>query len=149
GLGNLLSSNADRCCPKVTIDGLLATVGVADGAEGPEVSHVTVTPTYNERRTFRVVPVADGLDFLAPGDPLAAELRRSWERTIGHVFRLDAMALGVAPDRTPRASAERSRQPVLIVRSGVDASRSWRRRPMRWCPENCSSASASPMRIRR
>lgn len=103
GLGNLLSSNADRCCPKVTIDGLLATVGVADGPEGPEVSHVTVTPTYNERRTFRVVPVADGLDFLAPGDPLAAELRRSWERTIGHVFRLDAMALGVAPDRTPRA----------------------------------------------
>lgn len=101
GLGNLLSANSTPCCRQQTADGLLVTVELADGADGVAVADVSFAPTYNERRTFRVIPAADGVDFLEPGDALAAELRRSWDRTVGEVLAIDGAALGVEPDRSP------------------------------------------------
>lgn len=99
GMGNLLSSNSTGCCPKDTIDGLVVTVGIGDlGARGAGagVTSVAVTPTWNERRTFRVLPTAATVaDGTAPD--LVADLRASYARTMSAVLALGGAEVGVVP----------------------------------------------------
>lgn len=98
GLGNFLSSNAPRCCPTETTDGVVVTVTVGDTPAGVAVTDLAFTPTWNERQTYRVLPAAATLaDGSAP--ELADQLRASFERTAGYVLSLGAGDLGVAPDR--------------------------------------------------
>jgi hypothetical protein len=102
GLGNMLSNNATSCCPVTTADGLLVTAEFSGTpGHGAEVSGVRVTPTWNERTTFRVLPAAATL--AAPDVPpeLAADLRASFERTIDTVLSEGGADLGVAPDLEP------------------------------------------------
>jgi poly-gamma-glutamate synthesis protein (capsule biosynthesis protein) len=105
GMGNLLSNNSPPgCCRADATDGMLVTVEIGDaGARGSGVGvrGLRFTPTWNERDTFRVLPVAATLT--EPGLPadLAADLRASFTRTTEHVLALGAADLGVTPDRTP------------------------------------------------
>ena len=78
-----------------------ASVTIADHDGQPAVERVAVTPTYNEKGTFRILPVADALAVPGITPKLASELRRSWDRTMGYVLGLDGQALGVVADRTP------------------------------------------------
>jgi poly-gamma-glutamate synthesis protein (capsule biosynthesis protein) len=102
GMGNLLSNNTPQCCRAEATDGVLVTVEIGDragGARDPGVTAVRFTPTWNERSSFRVLPVAATL--ADPGLPadLAADLRASFARTSEHLLSLGGAALGVAPDR--------------------------------------------------
>ena len=107
GMGNLLSNNRPPgCCLADATDGVLVTVDIADhagagGSVGVGVERVRFTPTWNERSTFRVLPVAATLaDPALPAD-LAADLRVSYARTTEHVLAHDGAALG----RHPRPGA--------------------------------------------
>ena len=98
GMGNLLSNNSPGCCTTEATDGLVVTVRVGDRPDrtGVEVQGVTVTPTWNERDGYRVLPAAEALAAGVADPRLAAALRSSFERTMGHVTALDP-ALPVAP----------------------------------------------------
>jgi Bacterial capsule synthesis protein PGA_cap len=96
GMGNLLSNNSPRCCTTEATDGVIVTVGIGDSASGGPVgvTHVSFTPTWNERARYRVLPAEDTL--VAGTEPaLAADLRASLDRTTGHVLRLGGTELGV------------------------------------------------------
>jgi len=100
GMGNQLSNNTSRCCPAETADGVIVTATIGDTPSGVAVTAVAFTPTWNERSTFRVLPVAATLA-AGSDQPLAAELRASYERTAGYILGLGAVELGVEPDRVP------------------------------------------------
>src|SRR4029453_13200053 len=59
GLGNLLSDNSPRCCTTEATDGVVgdATTGHTAPGGPVQVTGLTFTPTWNERDTFRVLPV--------------------------------------------------------------------------------------------
>jgi poly-gamma-glutamate capsule biosynthesis protein CapA/YwtB (metallophosphatase superfamily) len=97
GMGNQLSNNATRCCPGETADGVIVTVTIGDTAGGVAVTDIAFTPTWNERSTFRVLPAAATV--VAGAEPaLEADLRASYQRTVGYILGLGASDLGVAPD---------------------------------------------------
>lgn len=89
GLGNMLSNNSPSCCTTAATDGLLVSATFADRPDGSGVAltDLAYTPIWNERSGYRVLPaaeaVADGVD-----PALAASLRASYERTVGHVLAL-------------------------------------------------------------
>ncbi len=101
GMGNMLSSNAPRCCIDEATDGMVVTVTMGDVGQRGDVGikGVTFTPTWNERQTYRVLPVAETLAAGVADQALAADLRASYERTVGHVLSLGGPDLGVTPDR--------------------------------------------------
>jgi len=106
GMGNMLSNNTPRCCPDEATDGVIVTVTIGDGvAAGASVgvTGISFTPTWNERTTFRVLPIASTLTTGAPSAPLAADRRGSYDRTVANVLALSADALGVQPDEQPPA----------------------------------------------
>jgi poly-gamma-glutamate capsule biosynthesis protein CapA/YwtB (metallophosphatase superfamily) len=97
GMGNQLSNNATPCCPAETADGVVVSVTIGDTAAGVAVTDIAFTPTWNERSTFRVLPAAATV--VAGTDPaLDADLRGSYQRTVGHILSLGAADQGVAPD---------------------------------------------------
>lgn len=99
GLGNFLSNNTPGyCCEDTTTDGAVVTVTIGDVATGVGVTDIAVTPIWNERNGFRVLPAAATIAAGAAGD-LDAALRASFERTVGHLLSLGAGDLGVAPDQ--------------------------------------------------
>jgi poly-gamma-glutamate synthesis protein (capsule biosynthesis protein) len=113
GMGNMLSNNATRCCPRVTADGVLVTVRIADGigpGGAPGVAGIAFTPTWNDRRSFEVLPVVQTLRAGASGT-LASELLGSFERTHAHVLSLGGAELGVAPDELPADPAPAQNPP--------------------------------------
>ncbi len=101
GMGNMLSSNAPRCCLDEATDGVIVTVTIGDLTAGGDVGvkGVVFTPTWNERDTFRVLPAAETLAAGGGTGDLAADLRASFERTAGHILSLAGADVGVAPDR--------------------------------------------------
>jgi poly-gamma-glutamate synthesis protein (capsule biosynthesis protein) len=103
GMGNLLSNNAPRCCLEEVTDGVLVTVTVGDPTADRArvgVLGVTFTPTWNERSTFQVLPIAATLATGAAGD-LAADLRASFARTEAEVLGRGGADDGVRPDVRP------------------------------------------------
>jgi poly-gamma-glutamate synthesis protein (capsule biosynthesis protein) len=102
GMGNMLSSNSPRCCTTEATDGVIVTVTIGDLGPtrgDPGVKGISFTPTWNERTTYRVLPAAETLAAGAVPADLAAALRASYERTVGHVLALGGLDLGVAPTR--------------------------------------------------
>lgn len=95
GLGNFVSNQSPQSCnscPAASQDGMLFEVTVTETAPGAlEVTGVHVIPTFVDRSTYQVVPVAQRL---AQADTVvsADTLRASWERTHQAVY-----ALGVDP----------------------------------------------------
>jgi poly-gamma-glutamate synthesis protein (capsule biosynthesis protein) len=96
GMGNLLSANSPRCCTTEATDGVVVTVTVGDRAPGGPVgvTGVAFTPTWNERSTYRVLPVAETL---AAGTDAAhtTDLEASLYRTTAHILALGGSDLGV------------------------------------------------------
>lgn len=104
GMGNLLSNNAPRCCIDEATDGVVVTVTIADLVEpgaGVGVTDVAFTPTWNERDTFRVLPVAATLAAGTASGALTVDLRASFERTARSILALGGTELRVEPDRPP------------------------------------------------
>jgi poly-gamma-glutamate synthesis protein (capsule biosynthesis protein) len=96
GMGNLLSNNSTRCCPRESADGVLVSATVGDLAAGDVGVHaIAFTPTWNERSAFRVLPTTTMLADPATPPDLAADLRASLERTTAHVLSLGGRELGV------------------------------------------------------
>ena len=101
GMGNLLSNNSPAgCCRDEVTDGVVVTVGIGDldAPGGPVgVTSVAVTPTWNERAGFRVLPIAATVaDGTAPD--LVADLRSSYARTLAQVLALGGTDLGIVAD---------------------------------------------------
>lgn len=91
GMGNMLSNNVPRCCPDEATDGVIVTVRIAEGARPGEpvsVTGIAFTPTWNERTSFRVLPIASTLLGGAPSGALAADLRASYDRTVANIMAL-------------------------------------------------------------
>jgi hypothetical protein len=61
------------------------------------VTGVRFTPTWNERRTFRVLPAAETLAAGVADPALAADLRASYARTAQHALALTGGTLPVTP----------------------------------------------------
>lgn len=99
GMGNLLSNNSPGCCRDDTTDGMLVTVALGDRPDraGVAVTAVRFTPTWNERRTFQVLPAAETLAAGVADPELAADLRASYARTAQHALALTGGALPVTP----------------------------------------------------
>jgi poly-gamma-glutamate synthesis protein (capsule biosynthesis protein) len=99
GMGNLLSNNSPRCCLHDVTDGVLVTVTLGERPDrsGVDVTGMQFTPTWNERRTFRVLPAAETLAAGVADPALAADLRASYDRTTQHVLALSGGTLPVTP----------------------------------------------------
>jgi len=83
GLGNLLSNQSAACCAAATQDGMVVTLTVAEPRRGAglRVEEVSITPTYVERPTFRVLAVPQTLADPATPPGLRAQLEASAART--------------------------------------------------------------------
>jgi poly-gamma-glutamate synthesis protein (capsule biosynthesis protein) len=99
GMGNLLSNNSPRCCRDDATDGMLVTVALGDRPDraGVAVTGVRFTPTWNERRTFQVLPAAETLAAGVADPALAADLRASFDRTTQHALALSGGTLPITP----------------------------------------------------
>ena len=96
GMGNLLSNNSPRCCTTEATDGVIVDVTIGDTAPGGPVAvtGMTFTPTWNERDTFRVLPVEATLQ-AQTDEALIDDLSESLERTTAHIQSLGSPAIGV------------------------------------------------------
>lgn len=101
GLGNFLSNQSPQSCnscPPGSQDGMIFTVTVEEALDGSlSVMHAQVTPTFVDRSTYEIIPVAQRL--ADPDAALADTLRASWERTNEAVYLLDIdpTFLGIDP----------------------------------------------------
>ncbi len=88
GLGNFLSNQSAACCPAATQDGVLVEMQITERAGGGfEVTDLGFVPTWVDRSTYTVVPIADALaDETTPGDVRTA-LQTSWDRTVDVMSR--------------------------------------------------------------
>ena len=82
GLGNHVSA---QYSPVNTQDGLIVKLLVEERDAGFVVAGVRVTPTYVERGSYRILPVARTLRAKWPSESLRATLRASWDRTMSAV----------------------------------------------------------------
>lgn len=91
GLGNFLSNQSSECCPARTQDGVIVEVTFAGSPEvGWEVEKLTALPTWVDRSTYTIVPLAEAL----AADDLTSATRSlyetSYERTMGTLTSLNA-----------------------------------------------------------
>ncbi len=95
GLGNFLSNQSAACCAAGAQDGVIVEVSVTEGATpGTFVAEtVTFTPTWVDRRDYKILPVALALaePDLDPGR--RATLQASWDRSVGVLTSLAAPGL--------------------------------------------------------
>ncbi|UGS35891.1 CapA family protein [Capillimicrobium parvum] len=96
GEGNLLSNQTSACCPAATQDGLLAILHLRIDGRRSRVERVEYVPTWVRHGDYAVLPVGRAL---ARGLAPAADLRASWQRTIGVVGR--GPGLRTVPRRLP------------------------------------------------
>ena len=96
GMGNLLSNNSPECCTTEATDGVVVDVTIGDTAPGGPVgvTGLTYTPTWNERDTFRVLPVEATLAAQTES-ALTDALEASLARTTEHILSAGAGDLGV------------------------------------------------------
>jgi poly-gamma-glutamate synthesis protein (capsule biosynthesis protein) len=86
GMGNHVSA---QYSPVNTQDGLMVKLLVEERDTGRfVVDGIRVTPTYVERGTYRILPVARTLRAKWPSESLRATLRASWDRTMSAVHSL-------------------------------------------------------------
>ncbi|HEX9260148.1 MAG TPA: CapA family protein, partial [Acidimicrobiales bacterium] len=82
GLGNHLSNQRKGLRPATTQDGFMATVTFTRGADDKWVGERPVVhPTFVDRRTFTIVPVAEALADPATDPALVPQLRESYLRS--------------------------------------------------------------------
>lgn len=91
GMGNLLSNNSPGCCTAEATDGVLVTATITERHDrsGFTLTGLQVTPTWNERQTFQILPTAETLATGTADPQLAATLRQSHDRTMRHLLALD------------------------------------------------------------
>jgi poly-gamma-glutamate synthesis protein (capsule biosynthesis protein) len=83
GMGNFLTDNSHASSPNDEADGVMVRVTVGDrSGGGVGVTQISVTPTWNERRHFRVIPIASALGSGETFGVSPALLRASFERTM-------------------------------------------------------------------
>lgn len=96
GLGNFLSNQSPSCCAPGAGDGVIVTVEAqapADGSAPAAVTGVVVTPTWVDRSTYTVLPVAAAIDDPATPAWMRAELEASWTRTLTTLTSMGAPGL--------------------------------------------------------
>ncbi|MDH3752365.1 MAG: CapA family protein [Acidimicrobiia bacterium] len=93
GLGNFLSNQSPQSCsscPAGTQDGMIFEVTVDEVSPGVFAATAAhITPTFVDRSTYEVIPVAQALADPATPDSLIAALEASYERTVQAVRALD------------------------------------------------------------
>lgn len=91
GLGNFLSNQSASCCAAGAQDGVIVTAEVTMPEGGPAtVAGLVVTPTWVDRGTYTVLPVATALDDPATPGWMRPELDASWARTMTTLTSLSA-----------------------------------------------------------
>jgi hypothetical protein len=97
GLGNQLSNQTQA--PRT--DGLTVVATVEPGARGPaqswRVTGIEAVPTWNDRPSFRVLPVVDVLADPATPGGLRADLLASYDRTASIVLSERPRGVTIAP----------------------------------------------------
>ena len=99
GMGNSISA---QHTPVDTQDGLLVKLVVENVRGRWRVTRIRYTPTWVERGTYRILPVARMLNDPATSDALRPTLRASWSRTLDAVRSLGRFRR-VKPSEWPKA----------------------------------------------
>lgn len=106
GVGNFLSNQspqADPSLPPSSQDGVIVNITFTEGdVDGSfKVAKVAYTPTWVDRSTYTITPVAAALKDAATPAATKAALTQSWQRTTTAINGLGAADKGVAPTDTP------------------------------------------------